>query len=90
MRPAADRRAFSLQISACTNCGLCQEACREGAITFAGKITIADLLDDSPAMVAAVSLRFCPVCGDALPAKAGTTCTICERRQLSYGLPYPA
>lgn len=89
LRADADRRVFSLWTSVCTNCDLCQEACREGAISFPEKLSIADFLNHEPEIAVSVTLGSCTVCGDSIPAKYGTTCPTCERRHLSRGLTHP-
>jgi formate hydrogenlyase subunit 6/NADH:ubiquinone oxidoreductase subunit I len=66
--------------SACTNCGLCQEAC--SLIEFDELFALADIAGGQSRIVASVELSSCVVCGEVVPSGRGEACPTCKKRQV--------
>ena len=69
--------------TACTNCGLCNEACPHNIIHFTDAYMVRDITDDVPYLVARIPLNACLFCGETIPVSEGEICTTCQKRQVS-------
>ena len=77
-----DHQLLYFNSSLCTNCLLCRAVCPEHAIDFEDDFALDDIIEEEAAVVAAIQLSTCIICGEMIAAQKSNLCPTCRKRQM--------